>query len=432
MAKLRHLHGVAILTIGMLACATTALAALQLIAPGVFHDAPALGYGRLLLAQYFLAVGVVANALLGLLYDASTRVAAYLERSSVGGWLFAVVNLAVIAPLTFMALAGLLPQSGSLAFLAGLQAPSPWSSILIVMLILQNQASMRSRVAGTNISQPELYFALVIGAMFALIAGHRGEDLRGRLPSVGASLVDGLGTLRIYWQVAMLGTVLVAVVCLVLLHSTVGRRELTASHTPRPRSRWDQIFTVIIVVVLAAWPFAVASDARSNAPAAATTASEAHGREVFIREGCSTCHNSEKRGVGPDLSRESGVRPADWHYAHLFLPALVSPRSPMPSYAHLFDGAPDKPTQEGRDLVAYIDSFGRDKDLAEPAEKAASAHPARARRSTEMPLPSSAASVAPAASVAAGQRLFGTFCINCHGPKGEGNGTAASLLRPRP
>ena len=76
MAKLSHLHGVAILVTAMLACVTATLAGLQLIVPGVFHDAPALGYGRLLLAHYFLAVGVVANALLGLLFDWTTRVAA--------------------------------------------------------------------------------------------------------------------------------------------------------------------------------------------------------------------------------------------------------------------------------------------------------------------------------------------------------------------
>jgi mono/diheme cytochrome c family protein len=152
---------------------------------------------------------------------------------------------------------------------------------------------------------------------------------------------------------------------------------------------------------------------------------------VFVREGCATCHGNESyRGIGPDLSRESGVRPADWHYTHLFNPRAVAPLSLMPSYAHLFSGAPDQPTGEGRDLVAYPDSLGRARELGAPATDATAVHPAevnpaRARRIGSVPTPGEGDRVR-------GGVQFASYCAGCHGPKGEGDGPAAAGLRPRP
>jgi cytochrome c oxidase cbb3-type subunit 2/cytochrome c oxidase cbb3-type subunit I/II len=205
------------------------------------------------------------------------------------------------------------------------------------------------------------------------------------------------------------------------------------------------------------------------------TPAEQRGREVYAREGCAYCHTQQirftaadiarfgaptlawetrfdtphlfgTRRIGPDLARAGGVRPADWHYAHLFAPRAVVPLSIMPSYAALFDGSPERPRQEARDLVAYLETLGRARELAWPegdaAARAAIPHdhmtelafsaatlngnPARARLHGDAP-------VLPAAAVdARGRALWLDHCAGCHGPEGRGDGAAAQWLRPRP
>lgn len=131
-----------------------------------------------------------------------------------------------------------------------------------------------------------------------------------------------------------------------------------------------------------------------------------HGRDIYISEACWHCHSQYvrpvsnetlrygpvsqpgeyqnvlnlpqlfgTRRVGPDLSRESGKRPNDWHFAHLYNPKSVEPRSIMPSYGYYFnvkkaDGSPVtgedlnsadvviEPKQEAIDLVAYLQWLG--------------------------------------------------------------------------
>jgi cytochrome c oxidase cbb3-type subunit I/II len=91
---------------------------------------------------------------------------------------------------------------------------------------------------------------------------------------------------------------------------------------------------------------------------------ELQGRDIYIREGCYTCHSQmvrpfrdevkrygeySKAGefvydhpfqwgskrTGPDLARESGKRPDSWHYTHMYDPRIVSPGSLMPRYLWL-------------------------------------------------------------------------------------------------
>ncbi len=130
------------------------------------------------------------------------------------------------------------------------------------------------------------------------------------------------------------------------------------------------------------------------------------GRDVYISEACWHCHSQYvrpvsnenlrygpvsqpgeyqnalnlpqlfgTRRVGPDLVRESGKRPNDWHFAHLFNPKWVEPQSIMPRYSWYFnvkskDGKPIgsldvhdeniviEPKQEAVDLVAYLQWLG--------------------------------------------------------------------------
>ncbi len=91
---------------------------------------------------------------------------------------------------------------------------------------------------------------------------------------------------------------------------------------------------------------------------------ELEGRDVFIAEGCYTCHSQMIRPMrfetvrygdpstlaessldhpfqwgskrtGPDLAREGGKYPNLWHYRHMVDPRAITPGSNMPPYAHL-------------------------------------------------------------------------------------------------
>lgn len=90
------------------------------------------------------------------------------------------------------------------------------------------------------------------------------------------------------------------------------------------------------------------------------------GRDIYIREGCNTCHSQKIRPLraeieryghysvagelvydhphlwgskrtGPDLARVGGMYSDDWHYAHLLDPRSVVPGSNMPAYPWLFE-----------------------------------------------------------------------------------------------
>lgn len=146
------------------------------------------------------------------------------------------------------------------------------------------------------------------------------------------------------------------------------------------------------------------------------TAQEARGRELYVSMGCAYCHSQQPRdpGQGPDGKRGWGraSTPQDylfdtphqlgtmrtgpdllnigarqpsvaWHMLHLYQPRAVVPGSIMPSYPYLFEGKPDDkllpheqpltltgryappagtvvvPTDDARDLVAYLLSLDR-------------------------------------------------------------------------
>jgi len=94
------------------------------------------------------------------------------------------------------------------------------------------------------------------------------------------------------------------------------------------------------------------------------------GRDVYIREGCNNCHTQTirplvaevlrygdysksgefvydrpflwgSRRTGPDLARIGGKYPDAWHLQHMTAPKSMVPRSNMPAYAFLNEGAVD-------------------------------------------------------------------------------------------
>ena len=196
------------------------------------------------------------------------------------------------------------------------------------------------------------------------------------------------------------------------------------------------------------------------------------GRDVYIREGCVGCHSqmvrpfraeTERYGhysvageyvydrpflwgskrTGPDLAREGGVRPDDWHVRHFANPQSIVPRSNMPAYAFLKEARLDpatvrshyralaglyRPGEFGAQeadftalssrtemdaLVAYVQWLGH----AVPRECAVG------DLSAVNPL------AADAGAVNRGMALYGANCAQCHGDHGEGMpGAVPSLI----
>jgi cytochrome c oxidase cbb3-type subunit I/II len=96
------------------------------------------------------------------------------------------------------------------------------------------------------------------------------------------------------------------------------------------------------------------------------TALEQEGRDIYIREGCNTCHSQQvrpfktetdrygpysiagegvydrpflwgSRRTGPDLARVGGRYPDSWHWLHFEDPRSIEPRSNMPEFGFLLD-----------------------------------------------------------------------------------------------
>jgi cytochrome c oxidase cbb3-type subunit 2/cytochrome c oxidase cbb3-type subunit I/II len=238
-------------------------------------------------------------------------------------------------------------------------------------------------------------------------------------------------------------------------------------------------FFVMSVSLLGVWPGLVLDrqvQAMSPERPLGLTASEERGRTVYGREGCAYCHTQQiryvpadrrrfgaptlawetrfdfphlwgTRRIGPDLARAGSTRSDDWHFAHLFAPRSVVADSVMPAYRWLFDSSPDRPTQAARDLVAYLQTLGRAREIASPEgeqraregcncpddemaqmafEGPLNASPARTRRGVPVPgLPL-------VADDDRGSKLFEANCAGCHGPRGAGDGPGAAALLPRP
>lgn len=238
-------------------------------------------------------------------------------------------------------------------------------------------------------------------------------------------------------------------------------------------------FFAMSVLLLAVWPGRVLEQqihATSPDHPLPLTASEQRGRAIYGRDGCAYCHTQQiryldrdvrrfgaatlawetifdypqlwgTRRIGPDLSREGAVRSPDWELAHLYSPRSLVRDSVMPPFPWLFDGAPDRPTQDARDVLAYIQSLGRNRELA---GKEGEAHARAAcqcsddekRLAFDAPLLNASAAMTrrqgdyPKLALShdpeRGMRLYSRDCAGCHGKDGQGNGPGAAGLSPRP
>lgn len=150
------------------------------------------------------------------------------------------------------------------------------------------------------------------------------------------------------------------------------------------------------------------------------------GRQVYVAEGCISCHSQfvrpatsdallwgpastaaeihrqkppliGNRRQGPDLAEVGARRSPLWLKAHLIAPDVVSSGSIMPSYAFLFDG------ERGNDLVAYLASLQNPETTVHEAEVTLW-QPAEAATRT--------------ATSAEGRELYMKDCATCHEQNG--------------
>ncbi|MCB0795114.1 MAG: cytochrome-c oxidase, cbb3-type subunit II, partial [Flavobacteriales bacterium] len=128
---------------------------------------------------------------------------------------------------------------------------------------------------------------------------------------------------------------------------------------------------------------------KSNVPTIASvkpyTPLELQGRDIYIREGCYTCHSqmirpfrseTERYGeyskagefvydhpfqwgskrTGPDLQRVGGKYPDSWHYYHMFDPTSMSAGSLMPAYPWMYERSIDLNTTAAK--IAALRTVG--------------------------------------------------------------------------
>ncbi|MEM7551985.1 MAG: cytochrome-c oxidase, cbb3-type subunit I [Bacteroidota bacterium] len=141
------------------------------------------------------------------------------------------------------------------------------------------------------------------------------------------------------------------------------------------------VFSLVVVLIGGVVEFVPTFLIESNIPTIASvkpyTPLELHGRDIYIREGCNTCHSqmirpfrseTERYGeyakagefvydhpflwgskrTGPDLLRVGGKYPDSWHYHHMLQPVSMSPGSIMPAYPWLFNSDWEKPTTQAK------------------------------------------------------------------------------------
>lgn len=134
------------------------------------------------------------------------------------------------------------------------------------------------------------------------------------------------------------------------------------------------VFSLVLVAIGGLIEIVPTFMIKSNVPTITSvkpyTPLELQGRDIYVREGCYTCHSQmvrpfrsevarygeySKAGefiydhpfqwgskrTGPDLARVGGKYPDSWHFNHMYEPSSMSPGSIMPAYQWLFENEID-------------------------------------------------------------------------------------------
>jgi cytochrome c oxidase cbb3-type subunit I/II len=166
---------------------------------------------------------------------------------------------------------------------------------------------------------------------------------------------------------------------------------LTVAYKPHSKDHWHrwierrpvQLMILSLVVVLIGGVIEIIPTflVKSNIPTISSVKPysplELQGRDIYVREGCYTCHSQmvrpfrdetarygeySKAGefvydhpfqwgskrTGPDLARLGGKYPDSWHYNHMLEPSSMTPGSVMPAYPWLLDDKIDVASTVGK------------------------------------------------------------------------------------
>ncbi|NNE47251.1 MAG: cytochrome-c oxidase, cbb3-type subunit II, partial [Rhodothermales bacterium] len=179
----------------------------------------------------------------------------------------------------------------------------------------------------------------------------------------GMALFDGLVS-----TILAIAAVMWAVAAIAVSMRNRGDEKISWHHAIEGRAG---VFTVLVVVGILVGGVAEIIPMVISVPETIRTTKnvpytplELEGRDVFIREGCYTCHSQMirpfvwetarygevstmddsifdhpfqwgSRRIGPDLARVGGKYNDVWHYKHMINPREISPDSNMPPYPHL-------------------------------------------------------------------------------------------------
>ena len=198
-------------------------------------------------------------------------------------------------------------------------------------------------------------------------------------------------------------------------------KPAASEHWHRKMFEWKPVTMLVWSLVLVAIGGAIEIIptflVKSNVPTISSvkpyTPLELNGRDIYVREGCYTCHSQmirpfrsevmrydpndleySKAGefvydhpfqwgskrTGPDLHRIGGKYPDSWHFYHMLEPESMSPGSIMPPYPWLFEQSWDKdrlpakiramqtlgvPYEEGYDAQALSDAETQAKGISD-------------------------------------------------------------------
>ncbi len=185
----------------------------------------------------------------------------------------------------------------------------------------------------------------------------------------------------------------------------------------QPKVRWIErqpipfyVATLVMILIGGALEIIPMQVIPSNVPTIESvkpyTPLELHGRDIYIREGCYTCHSQlvrpfrhevERFGeyskvgeyvydhpfqwgskrTGPDLHRVGGKYPDSWHYFHMIDPQSISPKSIMPKYSFMaefdldLDATPGKISAMQTVGVPYPEGYAKkaNQDVMTQAKK---------------------------------------------------------------
>jgi cytochrome c oxidase cbb3-type subunit I/II len=192
----------------------------------------------------------------------------------------------------------------------------------------------------------------------------------------GMALFDGLMSTILAIAAIMWGVAAIAIAM-----RNRGSEKVSWHHAIEGRAG---VFTVLVVIGILVGGIAEIIPMVISVPETIRTTKnvpytplELEGRDVFIREGCYTCHSQMirpftwesarygevstiddsifdhpfqwgSRRIGPDLARVGGKYADVWHYKHMIDPREISPGSNMPPYPHLSSEAIDFAGTEGK------------------------------------------------------------------------------------